>query len=120
MIFLISYTFLIKFFHSSPLKVIKFLIKKKKICCQWQLSSDTAYSCGSFFCPTISLQFLLINIILFFLLLFVVFFLASIFPSAASWGNWGNHATNLYQPHSMSHVTPSHVAPHLSSYPHYA
>ncbi|KAI8126172.1 DNA-binding protein D-ETS-3 [Lucilia cuprina] len=45
---------------------------------------------------------------------------ASIFPSAASWGNWGNHATNLYQPHSMGHVTPSHVAPHLSSYPHYA
>ncbi|XP_004524495.1 DNA-binding protein D-ETS-3 [Ceratitis capitata] len=45
---------------------------------------------------------------------------ASIFPSAASWGNWGNPATNLYQPHSMGHVTPSHVAPHLSSYPHYA
>ncbi|XP_055846566.1 DNA-binding protein D-ETS-3 isoform X1 [Episyrphus balteatus] len=45
---------------------------------------------------------------------------ASIFPSAASWGNWGNPATNLYQPHSMSHVGPSHVAPHLSSYPHYA
>ncbi|XP_058975553.1 DNA-binding protein D-ETS-3-like [Musca domestica] len=44
---------------------------------------------------------------------------ASIFPSAASWGNWGNHS-NLYQPHSMGHVTPSHVAPHLSSYPHYA
>ncbi|KAI8040419.1 hypothetical protein M5D96_006362 [Drosophila gunungcola] len=33
---------------------------------------------------------------------------ASIFPSAASWGNWGSPATNLYQPHSMSHVTPSH------------
>lgn len=45
---------------------------------------------------------------------------ASIFPSAASWGNWGSPATNLYQPHSMSHVTPSHVTPHLSSYPHYA
>ncbi|KRF83868.1 uncharacterized protein Dvir_GJ12736, isoform B [Drosophila virilis] len=45
---------------------------------------------------------------------------ASIFPTAASWGNWGSPATNLYQPHSMSHVTPSHVAPHLSSYPHYA
>ncbi|KPU79008.1 uncharacterized protein Dana_GF23517, isoform C [Drosophila ananassae] len=45
---------------------------------------------------------------------------ASIFPSAASWGNWGSPATNLYQPHSMGHVTPSHVAPHLSSYPHYA
>ncbi|XP_046868021.1 DNA-binding protein D-ETS-3 isoform X5 [Drosophila willistoni] len=45
---------------------------------------------------------------------------ASIFPSAASWSNWGNPATNLYQPHSMGHVTPSHVAPHLSSYPHYA
>ncbi|XP_023172417.2 DNA-binding protein D-ETS-3 isoform X1 [Drosophila hydei] len=45
---------------------------------------------------------------------------ASIFPTAASWGNWGSPATNLYQPHSMGHVTPSHVAPHLSSYPHYA
>ncbi|XP_038116748.1 DNA-binding protein D-ETS-3 isoform X1 [Culex quinquefasciatus] len=45
---------------------------------------------------------------------------ASIFPSAASWGNWGSPATNLYPSHSMSHVTPSHVAPHLGSYPHYA
>lgn len=47
--------------------------------------------------------------------------LASIFPSAASWGNWGSPASNLYPPHSMSHhVAPSHVTPHLSSYPHYA
>ncbi|CAO1339652.1 unnamed protein product [Diamesa serratosioi] len=46
---------------------------------------------------------------------------ASIFPSAASWGNWGSPTTNLYPPHSMSHVThSSHVAPHLGSYPHYA
>ncbi|XP_065091115.1 DNA-binding protein D-ETS-3 isoform X6 [Ochlerotatus camptorhynchus] len=45
---------------------------------------------------------------------------ASIFPSAASWGNWGSPATNLYPSHTMSHVTPSHVAPHLGSYPHYA
>ncbi|XP_058121666.1 DNA-binding protein D-ETS-3-like [Anopheles coustani] len=45
---------------------------------------------------------------------------ASIFPSAASWGNWGSPATNLYPSHTMSHVTPTHVAPHLGSYPHYA
>ncbi|XP_037052073.1 DNA-binding protein D-ETS-3 isoform X2 [Bradysia coprophila] len=44
----------------------------------------------------------------------------SIFPSAASWSNWGSPASNLYPPHSMSHVTPSHVTPHLGSYPHYA
>ncbi|XP_031616545.1 DNA-binding protein D-ETS-3 isoform X1 [Contarinia nasturtii] len=45
---------------------------------------------------------------------------SSIFPSAASWGNWSSPATNIYPSHSMSHVTPSHVAPHLGSYPHYA
>ncbi|XP_055701435.1 DNA-binding protein D-ETS-3 isoform X2 [Phlebotomus papatasi] len=45
---------------------------------------------------------------------------ASIFPSAASWSNWGGPTTNLYPPHSMSHVTPPHVTPHLGTYPHYA
>lgn len=36
--------------------------------------------------------------------------LASIFPSAASWSNWGSPTTNLYPSHSMSHT--SHVTPH--------
>uniref|UniRef100_A0A182UIC1 ETS domain-containing protein n=1 Tax=Anopheles melas TaxID=34690 RepID=A0A182UIC1_9DIPT len=33
---------------------------------------------------------------------------ASIFPSAASWGNWGSPATNLYPSHTMSHHQQHH------------
>lgn len=46
-------------------------------------------------------------------------FAASIFPSSLGYSNWGSPA-NLYPPHSMSHVTSSHVSPHLGSYSHYA
>lgn len=60
------------------------------------------------------------NFNIFFSLNFYSKYSASIFPSAASWGNWSNPATNIYPSHSMGHVTPSHVAPHLGSYPHYA
>lgn len=45
-------------------------------------------------------------------------FTASIFPSSLGYSNWGS-PTNLYPPHSMSHVTSSHVSPHLGSYSHH-
>lgn len=45
-------------------------------------------------------------------------FAASIFPSSLGYSNWGS-PTNLYPPHSMSHVTSSHVSPHLGSYSHH-